>query len=132
MSKSLKMLKGYSTEFDIYVFFLQKTHIVPPKTESVLYSVYQFQQDGHVDVKTMILLKVMAHHAMKGSQRNGQKFENTKGLTRRHKSMKDREHNGQKFEDTKEIIRRHKSMKDRQHNGLSIFKLLAIVLSVLH
>ena len=53
---------------------------------------------------------------MKDREHNGQKFEDTKGLTRRHKSMKDREHN-QKFEDTKGLTRRHKSMKDREHNG---------------
>jgi hypothetical protein len=90
---------------------------VPSKTEGVLYSVYQFQQDGHVDVKMVILLKVMAHH-MKGREHNDQTFEDTKGLIRRHKSMKVREHNGHKFEDTKGVI--------------SIFKLLDIALSVLH
>ena len=47
---------------------------------------------------------------MKDREHNGQKFEDTKGVTRRHKSMKDREHNGQKFEDTKVLNRRHKSM----------------------
>jgi hypothetical protein len=47
---------------------------------------------------------------MKDREHNGQKFEDTKGVTRRHNSMKDREHNGQKFEDTKVLNRRHKSM----------------------
>ena len=46
---------------------------------------------------------------MKDREHNGQKFEDTKGLTRRHKSMKDREHNGQKFEDTKGVIRRRRT-----------------------
>jgi hypothetical protein len=74
---------------------------------------------------------------MKEREQNGQKFEDTKGLNRRHKSLKDREHNGQKFEDTKGVIRRHKSMKDRAHivssdYSFGIFKLLAIVFSVLH
>ena len=47
---------------------------------------------------------------MKDREHNGQKFEDTKGVTRRQKSMKDREHNGQNFEDTKVLNRRHKSM----------------------
>jgi hypothetical protein len=84
---------------------------------------------------------------MKDREHNVQKFEDTKGVIRRHKSMKDREHNGQKFEDTKGVIRRHKSMEDREQNGqkfedtkgfvssdysFGIFKLFAIVFSVLH
>jgi hypothetical protein len=77
-------------------------------------------------------------------------FEDTKGVIRRRNSMEDREQNGQKFEDTKGLIRRQKSMKDGEHNGqkfedtkglnrsnnsdysFGIFKLLAIVFSVLH
>ena len=34
--------------------------------------------------------------------------------------MKDREHNGQKFEDTKGLTRRHKSMKDRKQMAKSL------------
>jgi hypothetical protein len=67
---------------------------------------------------------------MKDIEHNGHKFEDTKEVIRRHKSMKDREHNGQKFEDTKGVIRRHKFVSSDCSFG--IFKLLAIVFSVLH
>jgi hypothetical protein len=70
---------------------------------------------------------------MMDREHNDQKFEDTKGLIRRHKSMKDREHNSQKLEDTKGLSRRHKSMKDMSFDySFGVFKLLAIVFSVLH